>query len=121
MDDSADLDELGPKPDNPRPARVPKAKDAIEEKREDMRGRIALWLVGGFVVQMLLSIVAFAFIAFGSVDFERDPELKVTLALAQMRQAQLNSMLQLTLTPLFGLIGTMLGFYFSGRNQGSKA
>lgn len=109
----SDLDRLGPVlASAPAAERSPTLVDPIKHKREDMRTTVGGWLVAVYAGLNLFALVAFALIAWKSNPAADDPELKQTIALFNLRETGLLSVLQMTLSPLVGLVGTMLGFYF---------
>jgi hypothetical protein len=101
-----DLDRLGPaRPPRPPGAPTPPAVSAplrqgksVELKREDMRGEIARWILGIFV---LIVVGAFATVWFTHVAI--DTVLRF---------------LELFVGPIVGIVGAVTGFYFGSSATG---
>lgn len=84
---------------NAFPTAIASLSDVIAEKRENMRGVLALGVVGLMVVYSLL-MVWFVY-AKGSTDAE-------TLVTG-------------IFTPIIGIVGTVVGFYFGSQDKADAA
>jgi hypothetical protein len=88
----------------------PRTAEETEKTRERMRGRLALLLVAALIVVVGLTFVYLLILSRGFGDLTTDD----LIALIPMVGTTL-------LTPLIGLIGAVMGFYYGGQTAVSAA
>ena len=88
----------------------PRPSEETEKTRERMRGRLAIALVAALVALMALTFVYLLILSRGFGDLTTDD----LIALIPMVGTTL-------LTPLVGLIGAVMGFYYGGQTAVSAA
>jgi hypothetical protein len=88
----------------------PRTAEETEKTRERMRGRLALLLVAALIVVVGLTFVYLLILSRGFGDLTTDD----LIALIPMVGTTL-------LTPLVGLIGAVMGFYYGGQTAVSAA
>lgn len=90
-----------------------KPYDPIQE-RENIRGKIAKWLVGTLVgvvgMVVVIGLITAALCGYSGTCAAETVELRAARAIVE-----------LILTPLVGLVGAVTGFYYGEKSGSSKA